>query len=408
MKKYTQKKSSDAIRRILFISYSYWPPDFGGELRICIERFHSLAQRGYQIHTLTAGKPGCPSNDKYGRLTIHRSPVVGISRFARILRRIVYSVFVLFVLVTRKYDKVHFGSLNVLGANFEGLLGYIFTLVIKIRRKESIWVHSLSDTEEQAIIFNGLSGKFRFLYLKNVTHIIGVSPMLHKGLIKFFPQSKLIPYGIRNDIFYPLTSFDRTNFRKEHGSISENEVIFTFMGTLSKRKGFDQLAEVFASEAKKNPNWRLWVIGPRNRVENQNIDETEVKELTSTLLPCSNQVKYWGRIDSREELALILGSSDIFVFPTLREGMPISPMEAMASGLPVIISYIKGVTDLANIDGETGLFIQPNNISDLNNALLKIGTDANKRRLMGVKASERIRQNFDWEQYIEKWHEIYS
>jgi len=44
--------------RILFLSYSFWPPDFGGELLICQERFRSLATDGVEVWVFTAGKPG--------------------------------------------------------------------------------------------------------------------------------------------------------------------------------------------------------------------------------------------------------------------------------------------------------------------------------------------------------------
>ena len=119
-------------------------------------------------------------------------------------------------------------------------------------------------------------------------------------------------------------------------------------------------------------------------------------------------IKYWGRIDNRDELTTILASSDVFVFPSRKEGMPLAPMEAMSAGVPVIISRIPGVTDQASIEGVTGRYIQVNDADELRNAMIELGSDPELRKRMGRAARQRIEQEFGWEKHIDEWEALYT
>jgi glycosyltransferase involved in cell wall biosynthesis len=177
---------------------------------------------------------------------------------------------------------------------------------------------------------------------------------------------------------------------------------------VGRRKGFDLLAQAFADLTAQHSNWHLWVIGPHTREQNPNVDDDEVAEVTKPLESAQRQVTFLGRIDDRSTLSGVLSAGDIFVFPTRKEGMPISPMEAMSVGLPQIITCIPGVTDLANIEGETGCYIPPGDFVALKDAMLRLGLDEALRRRMGQRAAEVIRESFGWEQHISNWMKLYK
>ncbi|MBC7225452.1 MAG: glycosyltransferase family 4 protein [Anaerolineae bacterium] len=224
---------------------------------------------------------------------------------------------------------------------------------------------------------------------------------------RHFPEKAvLILNAIRDDIFVPLDHEMRRRVRAGLGA-KEDDVIFSFLGTVCRRKGFDLLAQAFAELAPKHPNWLLWVIGPRTRAESQNLDEAEVREVTAPLAGLEAQVRYFGRVDDRVELARMLGAGDVFVFPSRREGFGLAPVEAMAVGMPVIIARIPGVTDLANVEGETGLYIPPNDAEALRQAMERLGSDPALRQRMGQKAVQRVREAFSWEPYIDRWERLY-
>lgn len=393
--------------KILFISYAYWPPDFGGELLISIERFASLAQRGHQIVVLTSGQPGFPPRQERDGIAILRSPVIGNRRFARLVRRIVFAFWVLYYLLQLDYGVLHWLSLSGINLASDAVIAWVFGWIAHRRGARVITVHALAEQEQQTIDLQGTRGKWKHLLFSQVDHIVAVSPALFQPLAAHFPgKGVLIVNGVRDDLFVPLDR-ERSTLRQEH-SVSPDGVVFTFLGSVGRRKGFDTLAQAFAELAPAHPKWRLWVIGPRSRQESQNIVEQEVAEVCQPLQVVQEQVSYWGRINDRQMLAQILAASDVFVFPSRREGMGVAPLEAMSAGVPVIIARLPGITDLASIHEVTGLYIEPGNVEQLKEAMRRLGEDPELRQRMGQAARQRIEEAFYWDQHVSRWEQLYE
>ncbi|MGQ9595747.1 MAG: glycosyltransferase family 4 protein [Anaerolineae bacterium] len=392
---------------VVFVSYTYWPPHFGGELLLAIERLQSLAQRGHRVTVLTSGRPGFPARTEDRGLRILRSPAVGTGRPARLLRRIVFFLWSLWYLRRLPCDVLHLGSMPGMDAWTDAVAAWAYGCLAKAKEARTVAVHALAESEEEAWSTRGLHGVWKSLYFRHVDHIVAVSPSLYEPLVRWHPdKAVLILYAVRDDIFTPLEEETRRHVRAEFGA-GEGDVIFTFLGTVCRRKGFDLLAQAFAQLAPAHPDWHLWVIGPRTRAESQNLDEAEVREVTAPLQGLDAQVHYVGRVDDRAELARLLGAGDVFVFPSRREGFGLAPVEAMAAGVPVILARIPGVTDLANVEGETGLYVPPNDAEALRQAMERLGSDPALRRRMGQKAVQRVREAFSWEPYVDRWEDLY-
>ena len=90
----------------------------------------------------------------------------------------------------------------------------------------------------------------------------------------------------------------------------------------------------------------------------------------------------------RDDVADLLRSADIFVLPSATEGLPMTVIEAMAAGLPVVVTTVGGVPELVE-DGETGLLIPPDCAEPLAEALGRLLKDAELRCHMG-KAARRV------------------
>lgn len=392
--------------KILFVSYAYWPPDFGGELLISIERFESLARRGHQITVLTSGQPGFPSREERDGITILRSPVIGRRRSARLVRRMVFVFWVLYHLLRLDYNALHWLSLAGINLAGDAVMAWLWGWVAHRRGARVITVHSLADQEHQTLNLQGTRRTWKRILLSRVDHIVAVSPALLQPLAEHFPRKAvLIVNGVRDDLFTPLGQ-ERSALRQRN-EVPPEGIVFSFLGSVGRRKGFDVLAQAFAELALNHPDWRLWVIGPRSRQESQNIADQEVAEVCQPLQNYQEQVVYWGRINDRPLLAQILAASDVFVFPSRREGMGVAPLEAMAAGVPVIIARLPGITDLANVDGVTGLYVEPGNVEQLKEAMRRLGEDAELRRRMGRAARQRIVSSFGWQRYIDQWERLY-
>ena len=392
---------------IVFVTYNYWPPQFGGELSHSVERFKGLAVRGYKVTALTSGYPGFPSEQNDQGVLVHRSPVVGDSRLARAIRRVIYLYWVLWVLLRIKFDIYHQGDTAGIGPTTSTITVWLFTRIARWKRARILIVHSLADTEYSTFDTTSWSGYWRRALFACFDDIVAVSPALYQGIYSIFPEkARLIVYGVRDDIFTPLDDSSRKRFRYEQ-NVADGQVVFSFLGTVGARKGFDSLAQAFANLAEKYPDWRLWVIGPYMPSHSQNLDIADVERVTRWLDPFPDKVMFWGRINDRLRLNRLLSASDIFVFPSRREGMPIAPMEAMSAGVPVIISNIPGVTDLANLDGETGYYVPVNDAQALASAMERLGLDAASRVTMGCRAARRVRERFGWQAHLDEWEKLF-
>ena len=79
----------------------------------------------------------------------------------------------------------------------------------------------------------------------------------------------------------------------------------------------------------------------------------------------------------------------------------------MAVGLPVVVSLIPGVTDVACVDEETGLFMPVGDLEALTGAMERLGCNLQIRAQLGHNARKRINREFSWTNHISEWERIY-
>jgi glycosyltransferase involved in cell wall biosynthesis len=99
-------------------------------------------------------------------------------------------------------------------------------------------------------------------------------------------------------------------------------------------------------------------------------------------------------LGERQDVPALLAESDVFVLSSLSEGMPISILEAMAAGLPLVASRVGGVPELV-VDGETGLLVPPGDPEALAEALARIVAEPGLRRRLGQTSLDRAVERFD-------------
>lgn len=156
---------------------------------------------------------------------------------------------------------------------------------------------------------------------------------------------------------YEEINLDKKIIKKNLG-LEEDDFICIASGDLIKRKNYEIAIKAIAKL--HNPHIHYLVCGKGPNSENlKSIAKSEGIE---------NQIHFLGfRTDMKELLAI----SDCFFFASLQEGLPRSVMEAMASGLPVACSKIRGNVDLID-DGKGGFLFKADSVEDAAEALLKL------------------------------------
>lgn len=178
----------------------------------------------------------------------------------------------------------------------------------------------------------------------------------------------VIPYAADTTRFHPLPN-------KSH----EDTCTFLFAGGITQRKGIKDLLEAW--QFVKRPGWRLQLLGalPKNP-----------GPLTSIL----EGVELLGRV-GHSEVADRMASADVFVFPSLFEGSAVVTYEALACGLPSIVTPNAGSVVR---DGEDGMIVPAADPATLANAMEKLGTRRELRAIMAESARQRALE-FDWNRY---------
>lgn len=170
----------------------------------------------------------------------------------------------------------------------------------------------------------------------------------------------------------------RSEFRRSH-DISDDSILFLFVGRLLELKALDTLLAAFEIAAARNPRIGLVIVGDgpeRYRIEN-----------AVTRFP--GRVWFSGR-QNQQGVISWMRSSDALILPSRRETWGLVVNEAMVCGLPVIVSDACGCTGDLVFDGRNGYVFPVDNVEKLSEAMTMVARDDEKRAAMGESARQII------------------
>jgi glycosyltransferase involved in cell wall biosynthesis len=190
----------------------------------------------------------------------------------------------------------------------------------------------------------------------------------------------------------------RTRKREELG-IPADSLVIGYVGWLIPIKGVTHLVSAMAEVAQRHPNTLLVLAG---KGDDKGEEEVKIRERVESL-GLEDRVRFLGW---RSDVNEIMSCFDIFVLPSLNEGMGRVLVEAMAVGLPIVASRVGGIPDLVK-DGENGLLVPPADAGALERAISDLLSDKAKRKRMGG-AGKKMCLPYSTEAMVKQIDDLYK
>lgn len=176
----------------------------------------------------------------------------------------------------------------------------------------------------------------------------------------------------------PIAGIDTVHFSPQSGSASDTTVVGV-LGRLVDQKNHDAVLDL-ADKLRNEPiRFEIAGQGPRERILRRRVEEDGL-----------DNVQFEGFVDDVPDF---LNGLDVYIQPSINEGLCMTAVEAMACGLPVVAYAVGGLTETV-IDGETGFLVEPGNEDELVERLQTLVEDPDLRHQFGAAGRERVVDNY--------------
>lgn len=285
---------------------------------------------------------------------------------------------------------MEFGTQTVLAVFLSSVLRKPFVLTLQ----SAVRTFGVSYVDSLVKVFDFSVGRMVSLKTKKV---IALSENLLERAYRIgFSREKIrvIPTSIPYIKEFNPRFFDSSKTRKELGV--NDKIVVCFVGRLVPLKGLFFLLRAQRMLQKSIANLHLLIVGDGPK---RLFIESMSKEfdLSTTFI---------GYVD-RSEIPFYLSVADIFVNPSLSEGLPLTVMEAMAMQKAVVATDVGGTSDLVK-NGENGYLVSPGDAKSLADAIKTLALDNNLRLNMGRAGRDLIKRSFDWDTIVRKIEKVYE
>ncbi len=232
-----------------------------------------------------------------------------------------------------------------------------------------------------------------FLFSKR-SKVVAVSNAIKKELKRFewVRDVQVIFNGIDEKHFSPLSKEEKMKHRENMG-FSRDDVLLINVGRMDRLKNQSVLLRVL----KKLPvQTKLLLVGDGENYQKLK-DKTKIWGL-------EDRVFFFGK---RRDVNKLLRISDIFVFPSLSEGLPLAIIEAMASGLPIVASDVGGIPELVK-EKVNGFLIKPTSFNSIEKAIFNLINNSSLKEEMGRNSERLFKESFTLSSMCKAYMEIYQ
>ncbi len=206
---------------------------------------------------------------------------------------------------------------------------------------------------------------------------------------------RIVPNGADTRVFVPRPA---AQARARLG-LPDDRPVVTFVGKLVPRKGVDTLVEAIGLLGARPEGAPLLVVAGIGEMRPQ-------LERRAAELGVAQSIRFVGKIP-HDDVGWWMSAGDLFVLPSLSEGLPTVVCEAMNCGRPVVATAVDGTPEIVR-DGRTGLLVAPGDADALATAMARILDDPDLAERMGAEALRIGREEYTWTANARRMVEIYE
>lgn len=277
------------------------------------------------------------------------------------------------ILHTHLYHPNLYGRLGALGLGLAGKLAAVHNSYTRVKFHRRLWNFLLGWTSDWVLVG---------------------SPQVWQDVRRYdgVPASRLLlmPYGI------PLAELDIPLTREAaRERLGVKGLIVGTVGRLEDQKGHAHLLSALPEVRRKIPNLVMLLVGEGRRQE-------ELKRQVQAL-GLQDTVRFLG---TRRDLPEIYRALDLFVQPSLWEGLSLALLKAMGAGLPVVATRVSGSLE-AVVDGVNGRLVPPGDPQALAQAILELASHPEERQRLGAAARRTVQAQYSLEAMLRRLEELY-
>lgn len=381
---------------VLMVTGAYYPEVSGAGVQ-CRTLVNALKdQVDFSVLTTTLDRR-LPLEDVVDSVAVYRIPVDPTSPFS--LVRAALRLVRLFVTLRSRFQIVHLHGFSrktrlviLLARCFRKRIiqkltsaGHDDPLSIRTSGRAAFWWYSRAD------LYFGVSARLQELY-----HSSGL------------PREKfwLVPNGVDVERFRLGDRGERRALRRALG-LPEELTLILFVGFFSLEKCPDLLFKAWTRTLVEDlPATGLVFVGAtRSRYFEVDLGLAQRIRVEAHDLGVEKRVIF---VEVTHEIEKYYRAADVFVLPSSREGLPNSLLEAMATGLPCVVSRLPGVTDGVIDHGVNGLLFPPGDVAALEGALRLLLQDLTRAQELGRKARETVEGRYSITQTAARCLEAYQ
>lgn len=376
--------------RILNICAYTW--EIGGPARIIYDHTTEALKMGHQVDILSPMSPGDEIYDvPSGATVIPCRRTTPVSRFYREFSVDLY-----------RYLQEHIDEYDIVHIHGIWHFGSLAPFLVKNKVPKVITIHGLLDKwavnhhkwKKDLVTFlyqKRILGKADLIQInnrdeeQNVTEYLGFRP---RNLVT-------IPNGIRMEEYANLPS--RGTFRRQF-DLPDGKKLVLFMGRINIKKGLDLLLPAFAKYLEAHDDALLVLAGP----EDGYLTETKSFIADHQL---GDRIKYVGMLTDSIKLSA-LADADLFVLPSYSEGFSIAVLEALAAGVPALVSDRVGFGEY--IRRHDAAYLSPLTVEGVREGLSVMLKNENTRTDYARRGRTMVAENFDISQVARQMLEAYG